>query len=92
MEFGRFNRDRYRLEGREEQIRFDDPETNNPDRTILGHVQVWVVAIGVNQLYCQNGKYWAIQVVFTTINTLGLVDNNDMGRLSGRTAQGRRFD
>ncbi len=66
-----------RLEGREEQIPFDDPETNNPDRTILGHVQAdWLLSELTNST--AKWKVLGNQVVFTTINTLGLVDNNDM--------------
>ncbi|QQS27515.1 MAG: alkaline phosphatase D family protein [Sphingobacteriales bacterium] len=77
-----------RLEGREEQIPFSDPETNNPDRTILGHEQAeWLL----NELGSSTAK-WKVfgnQVVFTTINTLGLIDNNDMW--DGYPAERLRF-
>ncbi len=67
-----------RHEGREQQLTsFTDPEYNNPNRTILGQTQFeWFT----NQLANSTAKWRVIgnQVVFTTINTLGLLDNADM--------------
>lgn len=67
-----------RHEGRQEQVAdFTDPAYSDPNRTILGEQQYnWLV----DQLSSSTAQWKVLgnQVVFTTINTLGLLDNADM--------------
>lgn len=66
-----------RMEGREEQIPLTDPQTNDPNRTILGAEQYQWFA---NELANSTAQWKVIgnQVVFTPINTINLLENNDM--------------
>jgi alkaline phosphatase D len=65
-----------RLEGREEQIGATDPETNNPDRTILGLDQYnWLATELVN-----SAAQWNIlgqQVMMAPLKAFGAVLNTD---------------
>ena len=65
-----------RLEGRLEQTDDSDPAFDDPDRTILGTEQYdWLI----NELGNSQAKWRVIgnQVVFTPLNTLGVLDNFD---------------
>ncbi len=66
-----------RLEGRDEQLPAEDTAgTNDPERSLLGEEQLnWLR----DELSASNAKWKVLgnQVVFSPLNTLGLIANND---------------
>lgn len=66
-----------RHEGREQQAPLTDPIVSDPNRTILGAVQYeWLR----NELINSTAKWTVLgnQIVFSTINTMNLLGNDDM--------------
>lgn len=66
-----------RHEGREQQVAISDPLTTDPDRTLLGNTQAAWLA---NELANSTARWKVMgnQVVFTPINTLNVLGNEDM--------------